>query len=532
MSFSQPKHRSHLAIAGVGLLSLGLAAGLTVQRVTDHLVAQEPKFKAPAVDVPVIPPQVAKQMGPAKELSVTFRHIAKQVIPGVVVIESRGKVQTTSNQGQDSDEGSPFGELFQQNPELKEFFKRRGQSPQAPRRSQGQGSGFVIDPSGVILTNNHVVADAETVRVRMADGREYLAVEVKTDPRADVAIVRIKPDAPLTALPMGDSDQMEIGDWVLAVGSPFGLEMSVTSGIVSAKGRGPHINDREDFLQTDAAINPGNSGGPLLNLNGEVIGINTAISSRNCGSDGVGFAVPVNMARWIAEQLMTKGQATRAYLGVAMQALTNDLSRSLKVPYGTGVVVTEVREGSPAAVAKLEAGDVIIKVAGQPVRNALVMQGVIERQKIGSHYELVVLRDGKELTLKVEAREMPGDYSLRHTQRSPSSESKAPQAEKHEVTDLGIEVQAMTPTMSKQLGIKSEGVVITKVDDDGPGGEAGLTVGLVIEKVGTTRVTSPKEFEAAIKTHPAGEDVALMVRSDSGTRFVTVHKAAPKKESK
>ncbi|MCH7685205.1 MAG: trypsin-like peptidase domain-containing protein, partial [Planctomycetes bacterium] len=207
----------------------------------------------------------------------------------------------------------------------------------------GRGSGFIIDESGVIVTNSHVVEGAEHVKVRLHDGREFIATDIKQDPRSDIAILHI--DAPgglLKPVRFGNSDQMQVGDWVLAVGSPFGYDLSVTAGIISAKGRGPRINEREDYLQTDAAINPGNSGGPLLNLNGEVIGINTAISSRNGSYNGIGFAVPINMAQWVIQQLVAEGKVTRAYLGVKMQPIDAALSRSLKIPIGEGVIVAEL----------------------------------------------------------------------------------------------------------------------------------------------------------------------------------------------
>ena len=269
-----PVHRNWIVAVLAALLLVGAAVGM----------AQRESGRGAAVNT----------AADEHELSSVFRHITKQALPSVVSIETIGKaVEVTRSPF--FDERSPFRRFFENDPQLREFFEELPRQQLPP--SHGMGSGFIIDPSGIILTNNHVVRNAERVKVKLQDGREFVATDVKTDPRSDVAIVRIEADRPLPVLPLGNSDRIEIGDWVLAVGSPFGLQGTVTAGIISAKGRGPGIASREDFLQTDAAINPGNSGGPLLNLNGEAIGINTAISTRSGGYDGIGFAIPINMAK-------------------------------------------------------------------------------------------------------------------------------------------------------------------------------------------------------------------------------------------
>jgi serine protease Do len=288
------RRNGHWLVALVGVVCLAFSAGMMTQK--------QPAFAAQG------DPRAAQGVAEAHELSSAFRHAAKTALPGMVSIETRGRVAMVRGQGninpEDLFENSPFGEMFKSDPRLKDLFR---QQPRQMPRSHGMGSGFVIDSSGVILTANHVVADAEQVKVKLHDGREFMATEVKTDPKTDIAILRIKADSSLPTIRLGDSDATEIGDWVLAIGSPFGLDATVTAGIISAKGRGPKIATREDFIQTDAAINPGNSGGPLINLHGEVIGINTAISTRSGGYDGVGFAVPINLARWVADQLIEKG---------------------------------------------------------------------------------------------------------------------------------------------------------------------------------------------------------------------------------
>jgi serine protease Do len=402
--------------------------------------------------------------------------------------------------------------MFKNDPRFKDMFRR--QAPQQMPRSHGMGSGFVIDASGVILTANHVVADAEQVKVKLHDGREFIATEVKTDPKTDIAIVRIKPDTSLPVIKLGDSDATEIGDWVLAIGSPFGLDATVTAGIISAKGRGPRIAVREDFIQTDAAINPGNSGGPLINLHGEVVGINTAISTRSGGYDGVGFAVPINLARWVAEQLVDKGVVSRAYVGVAIQPVTSDLAKQYNVPVGKGAVVTQVMPDSPAAAAKLQPLDLVLKFNGKDVRGPSDMQGIVERMKPGTAYPMQIVRDGKEMTLNVEVKEMPQDYALASdTLVQEKPEQKAPRSDS--VTELGIDIEAATPNVLKQLGHKEDvtGVVITSVKEDGPAANTGLQAGMVIEMVASKRVSNPTEFKDALKGVSLEKGVLLLVRS-------------------
>jgi serine protease Do len=355
-----------------------------------------------------------------------------------------------------------------------------------------------------------------------------MATEIKTDPRTDVAIVRIKADGQLPVIPLGDSDSLEIGDWVLAIGSPFGLEATVTSGIISAKGRGPKITEREDFLQTDAAINPGNSGGPLVNLAGQVVAINTAISTRSGGYDGVGFAVPINLARWVAEQLIERGTVTRAYLGVAIQQVTSDLSKKFNVPVGKGAIVTDVMPDSPAAAAKLETGDLVLKCNGKDVHGPRDLQGVVEQLKAGASYPMLIIRDGKEMTVNITAKEMPRNFSLASdtlVQDKPAT-PEAPKADSF--ADLGLEIEAAKPEVLQKLGFKAgtAGVVVASVKEDGPAAQAGLREGMVIERVESKRVTNPAEFKEALKAASADKGVLVFVRTPRGGTHVVIHKAA------
>lgn len=490
------------------------------------LAGRQPALAAPQTASPKVTHNTN-----AKELSAGFREVAHLALPAIVSIETRGKLvkARTPDDGEASpfEDQSPLGELFKDNPQFREFFRRRGGGGQNMPRQHGMGSGFIVDASGVIITNNHVVADADQVTIHLQDGSEYTSSDWKTDPRSDVAIIRIKATEPLPTLKLGDSDSCQIGDWVLAVGSPFGLDFTVTAGIISAKGRGQGILDREDFLQTDAAINPGNSGGPLLNLDGEVVGINTAISSRSGGYDGVGFAIPINMARWVSRQLIDHGQVKRGYLGVAIQPVSNQLAKQFGVKPGQGAIVGQVVPGSPAADAKVDAGDVILTLNGKPVHNPRNLQGIVEQLETGKGYPLEILRDGKKQTLTVTVREMP----LNYTGVGPEVKENAPEKEREvakpsQFKELGVEVQDAQPELTEQLGYKGvqNGVLIAEVTEESPAATAGLKTGMIIEKVGTTKVKNVTEFSAAMKDLSLEKGILLLVRTPQGTRFVVVNK--------
>jgi serine protease Do len=518
------RKNGHWLVALGGIVSLAYAAGMMHERVAlPGLGVTQARDAQPAQ----APPE-------AEALSSGFRHAAKAALPAMVSIEVRGKAPVRAQvNGNDVDpdelfEGSPFGELFKRDPRLKDMFKFR-QGPQQMPRSHGMGSGFIIDPSGIIMTANHVVADAETVKVKLHDGREFVATDVKADPRTDIAIVRIQADGQLPAIRMGDSDAAEIGDWVLAIGSPFGLDATVTAGIISAKGRGlgGGLTKREDFLQTDAAINPGNSGGPLINLAGEVVGVNTAISTRSGGYDGVGFTVPINLARWVADQLIQKGSVSRAYIGVAIQPVDSDLSKQFNVPVGKGAIVTQVMPNSPASTAKLEPGDLVLKFNGKDIHGPSDLQGVVERMKTDASYPMLILRDGKEVTINVTPKEMPHDYSI--ASNMPGQEKSSPETAKADnIADLGIEIEATTPETLKKLQFKPDtaGVLVSSVREDGPAAQAGLREGMLIEKVGSKKVSSPAEFKEALKGTSVEKGVLVLVRTPQGGQFVVIRKAA------
>ena len=472
--------------------------------------------KAPAISP--ADPSVAH----ANALSTAFRASAERVLPAVVSIQNQVKPRMVKGDVPRSGRKLPkeFEEL---DPFLKKFFEgipeREGfeQMPSIPQQSAG--SGVIIDPSGVILTNNHVVAGDGKVTVKLHDGREFVATEVKTDPNTDVAVIKIKATGSLPFAQLGNSDAMQIGDWVLALGQPFGLQDTVTAGIISAKGRDIGMMRHEEFIQTDAAINPGNSGGPLVNLQGEVIGINTAISSRSGGFEGIGFAVPVNVAKWVSDQLVKDGKVQRAFLGVGIQPVDQDLADQLGVSTPGGALVTDVQPDSPAAAAGLKSQDVIVSFNGTPITNHRQLSAVVGRTPVGKSVPVVVYRDGKETKLNVTVRQAPANFGVRADE--PADEQQP--AEGKQFNKLGLEVAPLSGDVARQLGMKdSGGVVITGVEQGSIAERAGLEASMAIVQVGRQNVKSVEEFEAAIAKGALDKGILVLVKSAEGSRFVVL----------
>jgi len=508
--------RTRTWVAAATLVAMAvLVWGVTGAK--DHAAAQGPAVAAAS------PTDGAASY--AKTLSKAFREAAQKVLPAVVMIKNVPRAGQPSQRQMAPDEAvplDPFGDMLP--PEFRRFFK---DMPQLPRpgmpsipgpEAGGIGSGVIIDPSGIILTNNHVVDGNGKIVVRLHDGREFEGTDVKTDPKTDLAVLRIKGAGTLTAAKLGNSDEAQVGDWVLALGDPFGLEGTVTAGIISAKGRGLGIAARENFIQTDAAINPGNSGGPLVTLDGEVIGINTAISSRSGGNQGVGFAVSANLAKWVSQQLIERGSVRRAYLGVVIQPVSQDLAKQFGVQARQGVVVSDVQSKAPAADAGMKAGDVIVQFAGKPVANPQELQQIVEQSPIDAPQAVTVIRDGKRIELKVTVREQPANYGLARDESQAPGPGGSSRYEK-----LGIEVSPLTADVAEKLGIgNTEGVVITSVRDGSPAGLAGLSGGMVITQVNRKPVKSIEEFRAAMEKQPLEKGILLLVRTAQGTRFVVI----------
>ena len=400
-------------------------------------------------------------------------------------------------------------------PMFEEFFGRKLPREMMPQqrefRRRGLGSGFIIDAEkGYILTNNHVIDGADDIRVRLSDKQEVAGKVIGADEKTDLAVLQI--DAKdLHALPLGDSDGLEVGEFVVAIGCPFGLRETVSCGIVSATGRsGLGIEDYEDFIQTDAAINVGNSGGPLLNVDGEVVGVNTAIFSRTGGSVGVGFAIPVNMARDVIAQLVETGKVTRGFLGVMIQDLTPDLAKKLDVKEAEGVVVSQVNAGTPAADAGIEPGDVIVEYGGDSVAGVAKLRAKVAATRPGSEAEIVVVRGGQRKTLTVKVAELT-ESALAAVRGGGSAES------------LGLSVQDLTPDIARNLGIRAAGgVAVTAVDEAGPAAAEGIQAGDVILEVNRRPVRNVHEFQAALAKADPKDGVLLLLANRSGNRFVVV----------
>ena len=456
----------------------------------------------------------------ARALSRVFRDVAQRTLPSIVAIQTRGKTVRMSRESPFGDDNPLLPEFFRGDPRFRRFFEDL--ENQEFRRPSGQGSGFIIDAAGVIMTNSHVVADADQVVVRLHDGREFVATDVKTDKRSDVAILRIDTSDILQPVRLGSTDAMEIGDWVLAVGSPFGYDLTVTQGIISAKGRDVPGIPFKEFIQTDAAINPGNSGGPLLNLNGDVIGINTAISTRSGGYDGISFAIPVNMASWVADQLVNQGQVKRAYLGVMIQDIDSTLARQFNLSVPQGVVITDVVPDSPAAEADLQPGDVVVELNGRRITSRKNMQSMVERLKFGKKYRLTVIRGGERIEVPVTVRELAEEDQPRTAPPDPvGGLGDSARAE----TDFGLEVQELTADIARQLKLRNvQGVLVRTVERNSPAAHAGIRPGDVITSVAKNEVRSVEEFSEALSGQSLEKGILLLIENQNGRQFVVVKK--------
>ena len=446
----------------------------------------------------------------ARELAGAFTEVSRRTLPAVVFITVT-KTVDAQNPSLFSDPSDLFGEEF-----FERFFRGRRPEGQPPReRQQGQGSGFIISPDGLILTNHHVVGEADRVTVRLGDGREFIAKTIGTDPPSDVAVIKIDAQG-LPALPLGNSDAMEVGDWVIAAGNPFGLTQSITVGVVSAKGRSRlGITDFEDFIQTDAAINPGNSGGPLINLRGEAIGLNTAIFSRSGGYMGIGFAIPINMATTIKDQLVTKGKVVRGYMGVRIQELTKALAESLNIQNTEGVLVADVSPGSPADKAGLKRGDVVVSVNGSPVQDPGHLRNLIAMNAPGSKVTLQILRDAKKQNLTATLGELPREAAVQAGEQ-PGEGPQQPTAR------LGFNVQNLTRDLARQLGYNNtDGVIVTQIDPNSEAYQAGVRRGMLIRQVNRQEIHNTKEFQRALGQAERAKRVLLLVQDQEATRYIT-----------
>ncbi len=459
-------------------------------------------------------------IGHAKDAPASFADLVQKVSPAVVnvsAVEKRGDMSQIENQLPQLPPDSPFREFF------KDFLKRQQNQPTPPVVSLG--SGFIVDPSGIVVTNNHVVKDADKIRVILHDHTVLPATIVAVDTKTDIAVLRVKPPHPLPALSWGDSEASRVGDWVLAIGNPFGLGGTVTAGIISARGRDLHSGPYDDFIQTDAPINKGNSGGPLLNMAGQVIGINTAIFSEGGGSIGIGFAIPSSMAEPVVAQLLAHGQVQRGWLGVRIQTVTEDIAESLGLGRPRGALVAAVIPNSPASHAHFDAGDVILKFDGKNVGEMDELPRFVAGTPVGKKVAVEVWRNGKRKMLEVTIAELK-EPPKPSTGTKPKKEQERKPALPPGLQTLGMTLSTITPALREKYHLAKDvkGVVITAVKPDGIAASQNLQPGDVILQVSQTPVgTAAKavaEIEAARKAKRGA--VLFMVERAKERLFVAL----------
>lgn len=436
-----------------------------------------------------------------------FVEIAKKENPAVVHIgtSTKPKVQ----QQQPHPRGRQFGEkpFGQQQDPFRDFFEKFfGPQRNVPKRSLG--SGFIIDKEGHIFTNNHVVQGADEIKVTLENGDEYDAKIIGTDPKTDIALIKIETDKKLPVVDLGDSDRLQVGEWVMAIGNPFGLSHTVTVGVVSAMGRVIGSGPYDDYIQTDASINPGNSGGPLFNTKGEVIGINSAIYAGNTGGNiGIGFAIPINIAKTILEDLKTKGAVTRGRLGVMIQKITPELAKSFNLSENEGALVGDVLKGSPAEKSGIERGDVIVEFDGQPVKTMEELPKIVAKTRPGSEVDVVVIREGKRKVIKTVIDVLED-----------AQESVAKKSEK-----IGLRVQDITPELMQSLDLDSqEGVLVADVLFDSRASEAGIRRGDVISEINREKITNIHDFQEKMGVLKEEDTVLFLIKRGGSTIYVAV----------
>jgi serine protease Do len=432
----------------------------------------------------------------------SFAELAERLGPAVVNIQVTKVAPVAGVPWMQEPEG-PYGEFF------KRFFKDLPQRPEQ-FRTQGSGSGVIISADGYLLTNNHVVDGAKEVTVTLADQQVYQARVIGRDPKTDLAVLKIDAKQSLPVAPMGSSAGLKVGEWVVAIGNPFGLSNSVTAGIVSAKGRVIGAGPYDDFIQTDAPINPGNSGGPLFNMEGEMVGINTAIIASG---QGIGFAIPIDLAKPLIPQLMTTGEVTRGYLGVSIQSITPDLAKALKLEERQGALVSEVAQGGPAAKAGIRQGDVIVGFNGESIKGAHDLPAVVAKTPVGEEATITLQRDGKTQKVPVTVGKLPSERV------SSEESSQAGQSQ------WGLQLQDVTPQMARQRGLADEsGVMVIGVQPGSPAERAGLQRGDIIREVNRQPVQSVQDVRDAIAKAGTHDSLVLLVKRGQGSLFVAMAK--------
>ena len=449
----------------------------------------------------------------------SFANLVERLLPAVVNIST---TQTVSNSGgvemPQLPEGSPFEEFF------KEFFERN-RPEQRQRKATSLGSGFIIDAAGYVITNNHVIQDSDEITVLLQDNTRLPATLVGRDPKTDLAVLKVDPGAiKLPIVDFGDSDASRVGDWIVAIGNPFGLGGTVTAGIISARGRDINSGPYDDFLQTDASINRGNSGGPMFNLDGKVIGINTAIYSPSGGSIGIGFAIPATTAKPVIDQLIKFGEVKRGWLGVHIQGVTEEIAESLGLNEATGALVASVMKDGPAEKSGIEAGDVVLEFNGRKVEDMRRLPRIVAETQVGVPVDVVLWRDNQRKTLKVVVGELSkGEEQLASVTEGPAEQNIST------IDTLGLTLSEVTPRLREQFSLEAEanGVVVTAVAADGPAAEKGIRPGDVIVEVSQEEVSTVADVASKIKAarDSGRKSVLLLLEGQSGLRFVALRTA-------
>ena len=450
----------------------------------------------------------------AKAAPESFANLAQKLLPSVVNISTTQVIE--SRAGPELPQfppGSPFEEFF------KEFFDRRHPQHRS-RRATSLGSGFVISDDGYVVTNNHVIQEAAEITVILQDTTRLTAELVGRDPKTDIAVLKVETDKKLSALEFGNSAKSRVGDWIVAIGNPFGLGGTVTAGIISARGRDIGAGPYDYFIQTDASINRGNSGGPMFNLDGKVIGINTAIYSPTGGSVGIGFAIPSSMADPVIRQLIKNGEVKRGWLGVRIQAVTKEIAESLGLDKPSGAMVASLMPNGPAEKAKVKAGDVILTFNGKKVPEMRALPRIVADTEVGKEVEIEIWRDNKNKTIRITIGELPESAEV--ASRTSGDEKEGARS----INDLGLTVSSITDAVRERykLGKEAKGVVVTEVDGKGPAAEKGVRSGDLILEVSQDEVSTPTQFVNKIKeAKKAGrKSVLLLLEGQSGLRFVAI----------
>jgi len=440
----------------------------------------------------------------------SFADLAKKLSPTVVNIYTTQTVKVG---------GKSFGFSLPDNNDVPEPFRRFFNNPGHPNlenehdmKRTSLGSGIITSADGYILTNNHVVEDADEINVKLSTFEEYTAKLIGRDAKTDLALIKIEPkENSLPFVTFGDSDVLQVGDWVLAIGNPFGLEQTVTAGIVSAKGRSINNESFGNFIQTDASINQGNSGGPLFDLNGEMIGVNTAIFSRSGGNIGIGFAIPVNMATNVLKQLKENGTVVRGWLGVMIQHVSADLAKNFGLERPIGALVGEVVKDSPAEKAGIKQGDIIIKYKDKEISKMSMLPAIVAQSPVGEIADVTIIRDGKEKIITVTISKLNEEAVDIPTSEAPSDR------------DLGLTIQEITPDLAESLSLEEKsGLIVTDVEEGSPGGEAGIERGDIILEVDRKQVDTIKNLKKQLEKSKKNDSVVLLMKRDEHTRYVVI----------